>query len=112
VSLELVLPVLRIRNRYPGSGAFSTPGWVKNQDEQPGSYFRELKKILKIFVVDPGPVWKKFGSGIEKFGSGIRINIPDPQHCNTVFTVGSSNAPDPRPLLDLDLDSDPDPGAM
>jgi hypothetical protein len=28
-------------------------------------------------IRDPG--WKKFGSGIEKYGSGI--NIPDPQHC-------------------------------
>jgi hypothetical protein len=33
-------------------------------------------KILKFFDLDPG--WKKFGSRMEKFGSGI--NIPDPQH--------------------------------
>jgi hypothetical protein len=34
-------------------------------------------KILKFFDADPG--YKKFGSGMEKFGSGI--NIPVPQHC-------------------------------
>jgi hypothetical protein len=33
-------------------------------------------KILKFFDADPG--WKKFGSGMEKFGSGI--NIAYPQH--------------------------------
>jgi hypothetical protein len=36
-------------------------------------------KILKFFLMwirDPG--CKKFGSGMEKVGSGI--NIPDPQH--------------------------------
>jgi hypothetical protein len=33
-------------------------------------------KIRQFFDADPG--WKKFGSGMEKFGSGI--NIPDPQH--------------------------------
>jgi hypothetical protein len=63
------------------------------RDEQPGSYFLELRnhffrffgiKILKFFDADPGsgsgirdgdssdPGWKKVGSG---------INIPDPQHC-------------------------------
>jgi hypothetical protein len=49
--------------------------WV--WDEQPGSYFRELKtifcvKILKFFDADPG--WKKFGSGMEK----IRIRDKHP----------------------------------
>jgi hypothetical protein len=60
--------------------------WIR--DEQPGSYFRELRK--KVFDADPG-------SGMEKFESGIRdgkiriqdgknsvpgcgINIPDPLH--------------------------------
>jgi hypothetical protein len=61
------------------------------RDEQPGSYFLELRnhflfffgiKILKFFDEDPGsgmetvrigdPGWKKVGS---------EINIPDPQHC-------------------------------
>jgi hypothetical protein len=73
------------------------PGWVKNQDPDPGSVMNipdhiseSLKtifgglKILKSVCADPDP-----GSGIfltlnlvsrmEKFGSGI--NIPDPQHC-------------------------------
>ncbi len=65
------------------------PGWVESQhpdpgsriqDEQPGSYFLELRnhffgvKILKFFDADPGsgmetvrirdPGWKKVGSGI------------------------------------------------
>jgi hypothetical protein len=64
-------------------------------DEQPGSYFLELRnhffrlKYLKIFDADPGsgsgmrkirirnPGWKKVGSGI---GTTSRI-------CNTVFKV-------------------------
>ncbi len=59
---------------------------MRIQDEQPESYFRELRnhlwvKILKFFDEDPGygmaknsdPGWKKFGSG---------INIPYPQHRN------------------------------
>jgi hypothetical protein len=70
-----------------GSGirCFFDP-WIRIRDEQPGSYFRELKKqffglkyLIKFFYVDPGsgmeknsnPGWKKVGSG---------INIPDPQH--------------------------------
>ncbi len=81
-----------------GSGAFLAPGsgmgkkWkirIRIRDEQPGSYFRELRTIFglkkylnslmrpdlgsrmkkKIRIPDSG--WKKFGSG---------INIPDPQH--------------------------------
>jgi hypothetical protein len=61
------------------------------QDEQPGSYFLELRnhffwffwvKILKFFDADPG-------SGMEtvrnrdgkKLDPGSAINIPDPQHC-------------------------------
>jgi hypothetical protein len=56
---------------------------IQIRDEQPGSYFRELRNIffgLKYLNslmrirdgknLDPG--WKKFGSA---------INIPDPQHC-------------------------------
>jgi hypothetical protein len=86
----------------PGSGIgcifdpwIRDPGWekvsIRIRDEQPGSYFLELRnhffaffgvKILKFFDEDPGsgmetvrirdPGWKKVGSG---------INIPDPQHC-------------------------------
>jgi hypothetical protein len=52
---------------------------IRIRDEQPGSYFRELRnhflelkyRYLKFFDADPG-------SGMEKFESGI--NIPDPQH--------------------------------
>jgi hypothetical protein len=50
------------------------------RDEQPGSYFLELRnhffyifgvKILKFFDEDPGsgiwdPGWRQFGSGMEK----------------------------------------------
>jgi hypothetical protein len=44
------------------------------RDEQHGSYFLELRnlfwvKILKSFDADPG-------SGMEKFGSGIRYKHP------------------------------------
>ncbi len=69
----------------PGSGAFLTP-WIR--DEQPGSYFRELRNIFGLKYLNSlmrirEPVWKKFGSGMEKIlilvlRSGI--NIPDPQH--------------------------------
>jgi hypothetical protein len=78
----------------PGLGAFLTPGsGIRDgrksasgsgiRDEQPGSYFLELRnhffaflgvKILKFFDEDPGsgmetvrirdPGWKKVGSGI------------------------------------------------
>jgi hypothetical protein len=90
----------------PGSGAFLTagsgirclfdlwirdPGWVKNQDPDPGSgsginnpdhISESLEiifwvKILEFFDADSG--WKKFGSG---------INIPGPQHwIHCTFTV-------------------------
>jgi hypothetical protein len=45
------------------------------RDEQPGSYFRELRN--NFWVRDPG--WKEFGSGIEKIR--IRDKNPDRQHC-------------------------------
>jgi hypothetical protein len=52
VSRRVLLSVLRIRIRDPGSGAFLTPGcgtrdgqnikmWIR--DERPDSYFRELR---------------------------------------------------------------------
>ncbi len=61
------------------------------RDEQPGSYYLELRnhffglfgvKILKFFDVDPG-----FGMETvrirdgKKSDPGFGINIPDPQHC-------------------------------
>jgi hypothetical protein len=74
-------PVLRIRIRDPGSGAFLTPGsgMGKKQDPDPGcstwiifpkawnQFF--WVKILKLFDGDPGSKtsdqgWKTFGSGI------------------------------------------------
>jgi hypothetical protein len=92
--LLIYLAVLRVRIRDPGLGAFLTPGsGIRDgrksasgsgiRDEQPGSYFLELRnhffaflvvKILKFFDEDPGsgmetvrirdPGWKKVGSGI------------------------------------------------
>ena len=56
----------------PGLGAFLIPG-SGIRDEQPGSYFLELRnhffgffgvKILKFFDEDPG--WRQFGSRMEK----------------------------------------------
>ena len=86
-----ILSVLRIRIRDPGSGigCLFDP-WIRDpgsgirdgrksasgsgiRDEQPGSYFLELRnhffaflgvKILKFFDEDPG--WRQFGSGIRK----------------------------------------------
>jgi hypothetical protein len=83
----------------PGSGSGI---WI--QDEQPGSYFRELRnhflgvKYLNslLWIRDPG--WKKIGSGIrdgknsdpeseirneKNSDPGFGINIPDQQHCIT-----------------------------
>jgi hypothetical protein len=79
----------------PGSGAVLTPGSgirdgykIRIWDEKLGSYSESLEtvlwvNILQFFIADQG-------SGLEKFGSGIRngknsypgsgINIPDPQH--------------------------------
>jgi hypothetical protein len=56
-----------------------------SRDEQPGSYYLELRNHLfglkylnSLMRIRDGknsdPGWKKVGSGIEK-------NIPDPQHC-------------------------------
>jgi hypothetical protein len=85
-------------------GAFLTPGsGIRDgrksasgsgiRDEQPGSYFLELRnnffaflgvKILKFFDEDRDPGWRQFESGIrdgKKSDPGSGINIPDPQHC-------------------------------
>ncbi len=96
--------VLRIRIRDPGLRAFLTPGsGIRDgrklasgsgiRDEQPGSYFLELRNHFLPFlglkylnslmrIRDPG--WRQFGSGIrdgKKSDPGSGINIPDPQHC-------------------------------
>jgi len=73
-------PVLRIRYWVPFWPL--DPGWekvsIRIRDEQPGSYFIELKnhffwvKILKFFDEDLG--WRQFGSGMEK--SRIRDKHP------------------------------------
>ncbi len=66
------------------------------RDEQPGSYFLELRNpfflvflglkylnyLMRIGIRDPG--WRQFGSGIrngKKSDPGSGINVPDPQHC-------------------------------
>jgi hypothetical protein len=111
------IPVLRIRIRDLGLGAFLTPGSGIGdgrksasgsgiRDEQPGSYFLELRnhffaffgvKMLKFFDEDPGCGMRDPGSGMETVqirdpGSGMEksrirdqgsgINIPDPQQCS------------------------------
>ncbi len=78
--------VLRIRIRDPVPFWPLDPGWwVKNRirirDEQPGSYIRELRnqfygvKILKLFDADPGSGMEKFGSGIRNTGENQREHI-------------------------------------
>jgi hypothetical protein len=70
---------LSVADPDSGSGAFLTPG-SGIQDEQPGSYFLELKKTffgLKYFnslLWIRDPEWKKFGSWMEK----IRIRDEHP----------------------------------
>ncbi len=78
--------MLRIRIRDPGSGAFLTPGsGIRDgkksasgsgiRDEQPGSYFLELRndffgffglKYLNSLMKIRDPVRRHFGSGMEK----------------------------------------------
>jgi hypothetical protein len=90
---------IRIRDPVPW---IQDSGWVKskNQDpdpgsgirnEQPGLYFLELinhflglNKIIKFFDAGPGSGLAKIRNrdpGWKKVESGIRINIPDLQHC-------------------------------
>jgi hypothetical protein len=58
---------IRIRDPMLFDPWIRYPGWVKNQDPDPGSYFESFKNIfgLKYFDADPG-------SGMEK----IRIRDP------------------------------------
>jgi hypothetical protein len=70
-------------------------GWEKNNrtrilDEQPGSYFRKLRKqffgMEKIWIRDPG--WKTFGSGIrEKHpGSATLVLLLEIQICVLLYS--------------------------
>ncbi len=96
-------------------GAFLTPGsGIRDgrksasgsgiRDEQPGSYFLELRnhffaflgvKILKFFDEDEDPGWRQFGSGMEKSrirdkhpGSATLIAFEGNQSVSTVGTTG------------------------
>jgi hypothetical protein len=87
----VIVPVVgSVADPDPGSGAFLTlgsgihdPGWVKIRirDEQPGSYFQELKKqffglkyLNSLMWIRDGknshPEWKKVVSGIRDKHSG------------------------------------------
>jgi hypothetical protein len=74
------------------------PGWVKSQDPDPGWTNRIIfprawkpvfwVKILTFFDAYLGSGMKKFGSGIrdgKKSDPGSGINIPDPQHCVCIW---------------------------
>jgi hypothetical protein len=101
-------------SQYCGSGSgigclfdpwIRDPGWekvsIRIRDEQPGSYFLELRKHFFLLflglkylnslmrIQDPG--WRQFGSGIrdgKNLDPGSGINIPDPQHCNVAKVLG------------------------
>jgi hypothetical protein len=64
----------------PGSGAFLTAGSGMNKPDHISEGLETIfwLKILKFFDADPGSEMRD--PGWKKFGSGIRINIPDPQH--------------------------------
>ncbi len=104
-----IFSVLRIRIRDPVPFWPLDPGWIKNQDPDPGSesgtnnpdHISDTGSLETIFWVkilefsDSDP-----GSGIENiriwdpgwkiFGSGIRDKLPDPQHCLlSLIGVGS-----------------------
>jgi hypothetical protein len=110
------------------------PGWekvsIRIRDEQPGSYFLELRnqffcffgglKYINSFMRIRDPGWRQFGSGIrdgKKSDPGSGINIPDPQHwflhelcavirtsrgayCTLSCTSGSKDF-HPTPALDI-----------
>jgi hypothetical protein len=103
LNLDDSVPVLRIR--YPGSGAFLTPGsgiWdgkkvrIRIRDEQPGSYFLELRnhifgKILKFFDEDPRSGMEKtriHDAGWKKVGSKYSYRM----RCRLVWYVVSELA--------------------
>jgi hypothetical protein len=67
---------LSVADPDPGSGAFLTPGSEMGKKSRSGSGMKNPDHIslLKFFDTDPG--WKKFGSGMENVGSGIRDRHP------------------------------------
>ncbi len=94
-------PVLRIRipdpvpfwPLDPGSGIGKKSGsGIRIQDEQPGSYFRELRKqffglkylnsSMRIRKPEayPGSFWSWFQDG-KNLDPGSGVNIPDPHPC-------------------------------
>jgi hypothetical protein len=74
-------------------------------------------KILKFFDADADPgsgfFWPRIRDpGLKKFGSGI--NIPNPQHCESVLRIRIHmflGLPDPDPLV-RGMDPDPDPSII
>jgi hypothetical protein len=60
---------------------------IRIRDDQPGSYFRELRnKFLGGYYLMGIRDGKNWDPGWKTFGSGIRENIPDPQHCAEYHT--------------------------
>ncbi len=89
--------MLRIRIRELGSGAFLTPesGMGKNsgsgiRDEQPASYFRELRNTLFGLKYLYSLMRIRNGKNSDP-GSGI--NIPDPRHWSAVRLSSLSDGP-------------------
>jgi hypothetical protein len=56
---------------------------IRIRDEQPGSYFRELKRQFFGVKYLNSLVWIRIRDG-KKSDPGSGINIPDPQHCNVI----------------------------
>jgi hypothetical protein len=73
--------VLRIGIRSfltPGSGMGKNSGsGIRIRDEQPGSYFRELRNNTYTLMRIRDTRWKNSDSGVgwEKFGSGMEKNL-------------------------------------
>jgi hypothetical protein len=94
IAFYLLRPVLRIRIRDPGLGALTPGSGIREgrksasgseiRDEQPGSYFLELRNHYFAFlgskyyslmrIRDPG--WRHFGSGIRDGKIRIRDKHP------------------------------------
>jgi hypothetical protein len=68
--------VLRIQSPVPFFRPLD-PGWVKNQDPDPGQRTR-IELFDRIRILDGKNSVSEYG--IQKIKIGSRINIPDPQH--------------------------------